>query len=77
MPSRKKYHVTANGQGGWKVKAEGASRASSSHENKTDAVQKAKELAKSQELGQVVIHKRDGQIQTEHTYGKDPYPPAG
>ena len=34
-------------------------------------------LSKNQELGQVVIHKQDGTIQTEHTYGKDPYPPKG
>lgn len=40
MANRKTYHV--DGAGGWRVKAEGASRASSTHENKTDAVQTAK-----------------------------------
>jgi hypothetical protein len=40
-------------------------------------VQSAKDLAKAQPLGQVVIHRTDGQIQTEHTYGKDPHPPKG
>ena len=29
---------------------------------------RAKELAKNQELGQVVIHKKDMTIQTEHTH---------
>lgn len=77
MADRKTYHVTADGEGGWRVKAEGASRASSTHDNKVDAVQNAKDLAKSQPLGQVVIHRGDGKIQTEHTYGKDPYPPKG
>jgi len=24
-----------------------------------------------------VIRRKDGQIQTEHTYGKDPFPPKG
>jgi uncharacterized protein YdaT len=77
MANRKTYHVTPDGAGGWRVKAEGASRASSAHENKTDAVQSAKNLAKAQPLGQVVIHRTDGQIQTEHIYGKDPHPPKG
>ena len=77
MASRKTYHVTADDAGGWRVKAEGASRASSTHSKKADAVQSAKDFAKSQALGQVVIHGKDGRIQTEHTYGKDPCPPKG
>lgn len=77
MATRKTYHVAPYDEGGWNVKAENASRASSSHENKADAIERAKELAKAQSLGQVVIHGRDGRIQTEHTYGQDPYPPRG
>jgi uncharacterized protein YdaT len=77
MSKRKTYHVTPNTDGGWKVKEEKASRASSSHDTKAEAVDRAKELAKNQELGQVVIHKKEMTIQTEHTYGKDPYPPKG
>jgi len=77
MASRKTYHVTSDGEGGWRVKAEGASRASSTHEKKADAVEGAKGLAKNQPLGQVVIHGENGKIQTEYTYGKDPYPPKG
>ena len=77
MTKRKNYHVTPGTEGGWKVKEEKASRASSSHDTKAEAVGRAKELAKNQELGQVVIHKKDMTIQTEHTYGKDPYPPKG
>jgi len=77
MSNRKTYHVTPKPEGGWNVKGENASRASSSHDTKADAVDRAKELAKNQDLGQVIIHKKDGTIQTEHTYGKDPYPPKG
>ena len=77
MTKRKTYHVTPNTDRGWKVKEEKASRASSSHETKAQAVERAKMLAKNQDLGQVVIHKKDMTIQTEHTYGKDPYPPKG
>lgn len=77
MADRKTYHVTPNRAGGWTVKGAGASRASSTHGNKADAVDRAKELARNQALGQVVIHKQDGRIQTEHTYGSDPCPPRG
>ncbi|MCS6327084.1 MAG: DUF2188 domain-containing protein [Nitrospira sp.] len=74
---RKTYHVTPASNGDWKVTGVGNSRASGVHANKADAVAQAKELAKSQDLGQVVIHSRDGKIQTEHTYGSDPHPPKG
>jgi len=77
MTRRKTYHVIPRTNGGWNVKLEKASRASSSHDTKADAVAHAKELAKKQPLGQVVIHRQDGTIQTEHTYGRDPYPPEG
>jgi len=77
MSKRKTYHVTPGTDGGWKVKEENASKALSKYDTKADAVNRAKEVAKNQDLGQVVIHKKDMTIQTEHTYGKDPYPPKG
>jgi hypothetical protein len=72
MKKRKVYHVTPDGKGGWDVKAEGAQRSSAHFENKVDAIVRGKRLAKSASLGQIKIHKRDGKIQTEHTYGNDP-----
>ena len=77
MASRKTYHVTASPDGGWRVKAEGASRAASTEDKKTDAVDITRDLAKKQPLGQVVIHGKAGKIHTEHTYKKDPCPPKG
>ncbi len=78
MSDRKKYHVVPDGSdGSWKVKGEGSSRASNIFDNKADAVDRAKDLAKTQPLGQIIIHRGDGTIQTEHTYGKDQYPPKG
>lgn len=68
---RRIYHVTPD-EGDWKVKESGAERAVKILEDKSDAVQLAKDLAKSAGLGQVIIHKSDGTIQTEHTYGQDP-----
>lgn len=77
MSNRKVYHVTKNPGVGWDIKKEGGERASGHFDTKTDAISRGKELAKSGGLGQIKIHGQDGKIQTEHTYGKDPYPPKG
>jgi len=77
MPKRATYHVTKNQDGGWDVKKEGAQRASGHFDNKQQAVSRGKELAKGRPIGQIKIHGQNGKIQTEHTYGKDPYPPEG
>lgn len=74
---RKIYHVMPTVNGDWKVKGRGLSRSDSIHENKSDAVHRARDLAKSQSLSQLVIHKKDGTFQTEYTYGSDPFPPKG
>lgn len=75
--ARKTYHVTPAEGCNWKVKGEGSSRASGIHDNKAEALEQAKDLAKSRDFGQVIVHGRDGKIQTEYTYGADPYPPKG
>jgi hypothetical protein len=72
MPVRTTYHVTPEPSGGWRVLKAGGQRASARAALKSAAVQKARELAKKQPLGQVVVHKEDGTIQTEYTYGDDP-----
>ena len=75
MPKRKVYDVSP-GEDGWQVKVRGASRASNRFDNKKEAVERGRELAKGQE-GQLVIRKQDGTIQEERTYSSDPYPPRG
>ena len=70
---RKCYHVTFNRKTEtWEMKLKGAKCASARSPRKTDAVARAKELAKKAKLGQVIVHKQDGKIQTEYTYGADP-----
>jgi hypothetical protein len=69
--SRMSYHVTPSGSG-WSVRRAGAARADSIHDNKPDAITRAKDLATRGALGQVKVHRRDGEIQTEYTYGRDP-----
>lgn len=64
---RKTYHVAAHDEG-WKVEAEGASRATSVHDTKSEAVSAAKELAQNQRPSAVVIHRKDGAIQDQVSY---------
>jgi hypothetical protein len=73
---RKRIWVSPNGEK-WKVKTEGAGRASGNFNNKDEAIQKAIEIAKKDKPSQVIIQKQDGKIQEERTYGNDPYPPKG
>ena len=68
---RQVYHVVP-AEEGWEVKKEGNKRPSAKTRLKKEAIDRAKELAKKAKLGQVIIHKRDGTIQTEYTYGQDP-----
>ena len=77
MSNRKQVWVSPDGDGGWNVKSQGAQRAAANYEDKADAIDKAKNIAKNAPLGQVIIQKMDGVIQTEYTYKKDPYPPKG
>ncbi len=59
------------------MQKEGSKRPTARFDNKKGAIARGKELAKSGPLGQIKIHKQDGTIHTEYTYGKDPYPPEG
>ena len=63
----KVYHVGADDTG-WFVKAEGADRATSRHETKKAAVSAGREIANAKTPSRLVIHKRDGEVQTEHEY---------
>ena len=67
--TRKVYHVTPGSKGGWDVIAEDNKRPSGNFKTKTDAVARGKELAKKAALGQLMVHKQDGSIQTQHNYG--------
>jgi uncharacterized protein YjbJ (UPF0337 family) len=65
----KTYLVTPHANGGWKVQAEGASRASSVHRTKAEAVAAAKEKARGQAPSQLLVYKKDGlNVQEEKTY---------
>lgn len=72
MPKRTVYNVQPTGNGDWEVKRTGADRAANVYENKQDAVDRGRGLAKQEPLGQLKIKDGRGVIQTEHTYGNDP-----
>ncbi len=76
MAKRVTYTVGPDGDR-WSLKNRGGSRATGTFDRKEDAVSRGRELAKAQERGQLVIKKQNGRIQTEYTYGDDPFPPAG
>lgn len=76
MSKRKIYDVSPKGNQ-WTVRQRGADRAIGNYDKKPDAIDRAKEVAKKQPASQVVIRKQDGTIQTEYTYGDDPFPPKG
>lgn len=73
---RKIYRVSPH-QDGWSLKADDNERSSGVFDTQDEAVARGMELARSHELGQLVIQGRDGKIQDERTYGKDPFPPRG
>jgi len=77
MSKRKRIWVSPDGKGGWKVKLQGAKKPIANFKNKVDAIQRAKSIARNAPLGQVIIQRKDGVIQTEYTYGEDPHPPKG
>ena len=77
MAQRIVYHVVPNDNKGWKVDEENRRGNSHQYKKKTEAVAFAKREAKKQPLSQVIIHRKDGNIQNEYTYGKDPFPPKG
>ena len=66
------YHVVPDASGDkWVVSQENAAHRTE-HETKDEAVKEAKRLAQEAELGQVKVHKKDGNMEYESTYGEDP-----
>ena len=72
----KSHHVVPNPKGGWDVKRGGASRASSHHETKREAIDAGRNVSRSQGT-EFRIHNRDGKIASSDSHGSDPFPPKG
>jgi uncharacterized protein DUF2188 len=74
---REVYHVVPRPDGTWAGEGEGAKRASVVGDTKAEVLERTIEIAKEHPLSQVIIHKQNGVIQEERTYGEDPFPPTG
>ena len=72
----KTHHVVPNPEGGWDVKRGGASRASSHHNTKVEAIDRARAVSHNQHT-ELRIHNKDGRISVSDSHGNDPYPPPG
>jgi hypothetical protein len=74
MAARKRYSVVPNGTQ-WQVKHNG--QVLSAHYTKQPAIDAGQKVAKDNQPSQLVVHRADGTIEFEWTYGGDPYPPVG
>jgi hypothetical protein len=63
------YHVTPSPTGGWNVQAEGATRPTSTHRTKREAVARGREVAEGRGPARLIVHRKDGRIETEFTFG--------
>ena len=69
---RKVYHVVPNSSAErWVVSQENASFRKE-FDTKEEAVEEARKLAQAAALGQIKVHKKDGNMEYESTYGEDP-----
>ncbi|WP_331213158.1 DUF2188 domain-containing protein [Plantactinospora sonchi] len=74
MSTRSEYHVVP-ADGRWAV--EKGSTVTGTYDTKDQAIEQGRKAAKGALPSQLVVHKADGQIETEYTYRDDPYPPQG
>ncbi len=72
---KRNQHVVPMG-GKWSVRSSGASRASGTFTTEREAVDAARQLARTQGT-ELYIHGRDGRIRERISYGNDPVPPKG
>ncbi len=70
---KRNIHVVPDGNG-WATRREHADRASSTHNTQADAIERAREIARREQI-EVVIHRPDGRIRDKDSYGNDPAPP--
>jgi hypothetical protein len=75
MSSKRNQHVVPR-EDGWAVKGAGAGRATATFDHKADAVARAREIARNQGT-ELLVHGRDGKIETRDSHGHDPFPPKG
>lgn len=67
------YHVVPNSSADeWVISRENDDNFREQHRTKEEAVNAAKERARREEPSQVKVHRSDGNMEYESTYGEDP-----
>ena len=69
-------HITPHPNGGWQVKASGASRATVITNTQKEAINIGRQIAMNQS-SELFIHNKQGQIRERNSYFNDPFPPKG
>jgi hypothetical protein len=70
--SRNRYFLNPGSSDGWDLKQEGVQRAHRHFRTKEEALKYSRQFVREQGNSQLVIKRKDGAIQTEHTYDNDP-----
>ena len=70
MAKTQNIHVIRRNEG-WVVRKEGTSRATSVHQTQRDAIDAAREIARTWHT-ELIIHRRDGRIRDRDNYGREP-----
>lgn len=68
---KRDYWVSRTPDGDWRVKREGADRASSVHGTQVDAWDRARDLAREAQ-SEAYLKNREGVIRERNTFGHDP-----
>jgi Uncharacterized protein conserved in bacteria (DUF2188) len=73
VQNRTVYHVVPNADTSrWVISRENNESFREEYDTKDEAVQAAKQRARGEEPSQVKVHKGDGNMEYESTYGDDP-----
>ena len=64
------YHIQQN-ETLWRVNTEGPDRGLSSFNQKHEAITHAKKLAMAHRPARIIVHARDGAIETDFTYAEE------
>ncbi len=73
MP-RKTHHVVPSPEDGWDVKKGGGKKSIKHFDTKQEAIDYGREVSRNQK-SELVIHGKDGKIQSSDSHGNDPCPP--
>ena len=71
MARKPQVAVEPRSSGRWAVQTDGTSRADSLHDRQSDAIKRARELAKNKGT-ELVIKGQDGRIRAKDSEGNDP-----